>query len=719
MSKIFLEKKQIYTGIDVFRLVAAFLVIAIHTSPFSSDFGLVDFAFTRIVARVAVPFFFMTSGFFLVSRYSNGNKKLEIFLKRTGMIYLISIFLYIPLNIYTGYFTQKDFGYHLLSDIIFNGTFYHLWYLPAAMIGGTITWFCIKKMGFKLTFFICSLLYLIGLFGDSYYGISNQILPLKEFYNVWFQISDYTRNGVWFAPIFFTLGGVVASQSVSISLRHCLIGFVVSILLLFVEGFTLHAYKLQRHDSMYIFLIPCMYFLFLSLLHWRGKRRKYLRTYALLIYLLHPMVIVGVRLFAKILSVESNLLNYSLIYYLLVSAFSFVSAVCLILLYEFYSKKGLEKSGISNQNMNRSWIEINLENLLHNASALQELMPKGTKLMAVVKANAYGHGDYVISTCLNKAGVEAFAVASIEEGIKLREYGIYGEILILGFTNTNRAKELYHYNLTQTLIDENYAMELNKRGYKIKVHMAIDTGMHRLGIEWKDVTAIKNAFALKHLRMNGIFTHLCVADSQKAEDVIYTQLQIKRFYGVLSQLKSSGISIPKTHIQSSYGLLNYPNLNCDYVRAGIALYGVLSSQKDKTKSHLDLWPVLSIKSQIILIRTIHKGESVGYGRTFIAEKKSKIAIIPIGYADGIPRNLANAYVLVRGHRVPIAGRICMDQMALDITDFEEIEVKDEVTLLGKDQTKDDVPATFLSDVTGTISNELLSRLGSRLDVIAK
>ena len=176
---------------------------------------------------------------------------------------------------------------------------------------------------------------------------------------------------------------------------------------------------------------------------------------------------------------------------------------------------------------------------------------------------------------------------------------------------------------------------------------------------------------------------MCCSNSRLPDDVVFTRRQIDRFYRLIDALKNSGLYIPKLHIQSSYGLLNYPDLACDYIRVGIALYGVLSSPNDDTALKLDLRPVLSLKSQIILIRSVGKGDSVGYDRSFIAERDSRIAIIPIGYGDGFPRNLSdgNGRVLVRQHIVPIIGHICMDQLAVDITDVKNAAVGDIVTLI--------------------------------------
>lgn len=360
----------------------------------------------------------------------------------------------------------------------------------------------------------------------------------------------------------------------------------------------------------------------------------------------------------------------------------------------------------------RAYIEIDLNNLEHNVKTLKKAMPPKCRLMAVVKAQAYGHGAYEISTHLEKIGVGAFAVATIDEGISLRKYGIRGEILILGYTDPARAKDLKKYDLIQTLVDFAHASALNGQRIPIKAHIKVDTGMHRLGLASSDTAQAEQIFAMKYIKVCGIYTHLCCADSLLAEDVAFTKEQITKFYSFVGGLEASGISVPKLHIQSSYGLMNYPELACDYVRAGIALYGVLSTADRAVKQELDLRPVLSLKAKVILVRRIPEGDSVGYGRSYVADRDMKIALLPIGYGDGFPRNLSgkNAYVMIRQQAAPIIGLICMDLLMVNVTDIAEVAVGDIGTLLGEGELQ--TPAVAGS--ADSISNELLCRLGKRL-----
>ncbi len=711
-----MTKNESYSGIDYFRFIAALLIVAIHTSPLSSFSETGNFIFTRIVSRVAVPFFFMTSGFFLISRYTCNAEKLEAFIKKTTLIYGVAILLYIPINVYNGYFKMDNLLPNIIKDIVFDGTLYHLWYLPASIIGAAIAWYLVKKLNYPKALMVASVLYLIGLFGDSYYGITEKISCLNSLYTYIFQVTDYTRNGIFFAPIFFILGGFIADNRPQITFGKSFLGFAISLALMLGEAMILHHFDLQRHDSMYVFLLPCMYFLFIVILHFKGKRLVSLRTASLIIYIIHPMMIVVIRLFSKLLHIQKLFVENSIVHYFAVCLTSVVFSVVLTAMWNKYKPKKAKHTA----DTDRAYLEIDLNNLEHNVKVLKRAMLQKCELMAVVKAEAYGHGLYEIATHLNKIGVKAFAVATIDEGIKLRQYGVLGEILILGYTAPARAKELRKYDLTQTLIDYKYALLLDKQGYDVMTHIKVDTGMHRLGFDAKDIEKISAVFSMKHIKVSGIYTHLCAADSVDEKDIFFTNVQIESFYNLLNQLKEKGITIPKIHIQSSYGLLNYPELKCDYVRVGVSLYGVLSSPNDRTKLHLDLRPVLSLKSRVILLREIKKGESVGYSRSFVANRDSLIASLPVGYADGYPRNLScgKSYVLINGHQAPVVGKICMDQLAVDVTDIPNVKTGSIATLIGKDG-KEEITAPMVAESAESITNELLSRMGHRLNIIRR
>ena len=724
-------KKKVYTGIDDFRWIAAILIITIHTSPLASFWETGDFVLTRVIARVGVPFFLMTSGFFLISEYGDDAESLVKFLKKTAVIYGLAILLYLPVNVYNGYFSQKPFLPLFIKDLVFDGTMYHLWYLPASMIGAVIAWFLVKRTNFYQALVISGILYAIGLFGDSYYGLIEFVPGISSFYGLLFQIFDYTRNGFFLAPVFFVMGGMIGAKKTRFTKKEVLQGFLVSAVLMLAEAMILHYFRLQRHDSMYLFLLPVMFFLFQMILGWRGKYVTWLRSSALVVYIIHPMMIVAVRLLAKLTGTQKLLVENSLLHFLAILAASVIFSVAAVVIWQKFSSeifKKFRKSGISissSENLEisdktqRAWIEIDLKNLEHNVKELKKLMPQKCRMMAVIKAEAYGHGAPEVALALNGMGVFSFAAATIEEGIALRKKGVRGEILILGYTGPQRAKDLVHYDLTQTIVSYDHALEFSGSRNRIKAHIKIDTGMHRLGIDSSDFLSVKKLYSMKHLKICGMYTHLCCADSLKPQDAAFTDHQIGAFYQLVEQMKENKLPVPKLHIQSSYGLLNYPDLECDYVRIGIALYGVLSSEKQKTLRTPDLRPVLSLKARVILIRSVKKGETVGYGRDFTAERDSEIAILSIGYADGYPISLSNGrgFAVINGQQAPVAGRVCMDQLAVDITGLQGIQVGDIAELIGFEGKLE--IASGVADRAGTISNELLSRMGMRLPRVVR
>lgn len=371
-------------------------------------------------------------------------------------------------------------------------------------------------------------------------------------------------------------------------------------------------------------------------------------------------------------------------------------------------------------NTERTWKEINLNALKHNLDALKSIMPNNCKMMAILKANAYGHDIYETSKALQSYGVDAFAVATVDEGVLVRSFGIIGTILVLGYTCPSRASDLNKYSLSQCVFDKDYALALNSQEKNVSVHIAIDTGMHRLGIKFDDIDAIKTIYSLPFLSVDGVFSHLCVSDSSRQDDIEYTNRQISCFNRALSLISSEGLEVKSKHIQGSYGLLNYSELDCDYARIGISLYGVDSENGINKKIDLDLEPVLSLKTKVIQLRDLPCGEPVSYGRTFVTQRNSKIAVLPVGYADGYPRSLScgKGRVLVRGKFAPIVGRVCMDQLMIDVTDIDNVCVDDVVTLIGVDGDNK-ITAEEVAESAGTITNELLSCLGSRLTIITK
>lgn len=361
----------------------------------------------------------------------------------------------------------------------------------------------------------------------------------------------------------------------------------------------------------------------------------------------------------------------------------------------------------------RAWIEIDRENLVHNVRELKRLAGDGCALMPAVKANAYGHGDVLVSHILQDEGITNYCVASVDEAVRLRQSGIRGQILILGYTAADGFPELVAYGLTQTALDPGYARGLSRYG-GIRVHAGVDTGMHRLGIPYERTDQIEKLWDLAGLEVTGVFSHLCVSDGLSKEEEHYTKEQIRRFRLVTEHLRCRGIHGFQTHIQGSYGLLNYAEYSFDLARPGIALYGCLSSGTDKVRAEICLRPVLSLKARVASVKELPAGEAAGYGLTYRADSARKIAIVSIGYADGLPRCLSNkGHALVKGRKVPIIGRICMDQLTLDVTDVPGVKTGDEAVFIGR-SGKRTITAEETADTAGTITNEILSRLGGRL-----
>jgi len=362
----------------------------------------------------------------------------------------------------------------------------------------------------------------------------------------------------------------------------------------------------------------------------------------------------------------------------------------------------------------RAWAEIDLDALSYNVAELRSQLPQGCDLMAVVKADAYGHGAEMISERLSSEGVRTYAVATVGEGVTLRMSGLEGEILVLGYTHPHEVECLSSFKLSQLIIDGAYAKALNDTGHKIKVHIAIDTGMHRLGIQSSDIEEIESVYARENLTVEGVATHFASSDSLDADAVEFTNAQMERFLTVVGSLKKKGYDVGKLHTQASYGIYNHPEMQCDFARAGISLYGVMSHD-DATRIKPALRPVLSLRARIAQVRRIDAGETVSYSRTFATDKPIILATVSIGYADGIPRQMSGngGVCIVHRRKVPIIGRICMDMLMVDVTGIENVSAGDVATLIGKDGGEE-IRCEEVAAVSGTITNDILCRLGGRL-----
>lgn len=682
-------------ALDRFRLAAAALVVCIHAGPLSSVSAGWDFWLCRVLARVAVPFFLMVTGYFLArSEWKSTGR----FLKKTALTYLAAVALYLPLNLYNGGYGPLEWVQKLLAE----GTLYHLWYFPAVILGVFVAW-GLSRLGRPAALTIAALLYLVGLGGDSYYGLISSLPGPAAFYQGVFALFGYTRNGLFFAPLFLLLGALGRRWSKAASLA----GLGASLALMTAEGFLLRSLGWQRHDSMYLFLPLCMVFLFSLLLGQNAGEDKRARRVSLLLYLLHPWSIVLVRGGAKLVKLGSLLVENSVVHFFAVLALTLGMALALD------AVRPIRPSPTA-----RAWKEIDLDALRHNAGALQSRLSPGCGLMAVVKADGYGHGAAAVARSLQKSGVSAFAVATMSEGISLRKAGVRGTVLVLGYTPVEGVPLLRRWRLVQTVADEAHGAALNAAGKPLRVHIAVDTGMRRLGVPAEDIETLAQLNGMKNLKIEGMFSHLCVSDRLDREALDYTHAQLDRFYGAADALRKRGLDPGRLHIQASCGILNLPAQPCTYARAGIALYGV-GSESAAAALEAGLRPVLSLRANVACVRELSPGEGAGYGLAFRAERPTRLAVLSIGYADGLPRELAQngGRVLLHGQSCPMAGRMCMDQLFVDVTDVPGVRPGDAATLIGRDGALT-IRAEEVARRCGTITNELLSRLGPRLGRVA-
>ena len=355
-----------------------------------------------------------------------------------------------------------------------------------------------------------------------------------------------------------------------------------------------------------------------------------------------------------------------------------------------------------------TWTEVNLDAIAQNVRNIKKLIGEKKELMAVVKGNAYGHDILEVSSVVLKNGASRLAVARLEEGIFLRKAGIVIPILILGLTLKQQAELLVSYNITPTVCEYEMIEKLSESAIKedkvVKVHLKVDTGMRRIGIFSHDILRfIKRVGALKNVEIEGIFTHFSVADEK---DKTYTEKQFRKFMGVLTTLEKEGIRIPIKHVSNSATLLDLPHMWLDLVRPGISMYGLYpSTEVQKT---IKLIPAHSFKTRIVFLKELPMGESIGYGRTYTTnQRRTKVASLPLGYADGYNRLLSNQVeVLVRGRRFPIIGRICMDQTMIDVTNLPQVEIGDEVVLWGR-QGEEEITVEEIAEKIGTINYEIV------------
>ena len=363
----------------------------------------------------------------------------------------------------------------------------------------------------------------------------------------------------------------------------------------------------------------------------------------------------------------------------------------------------------------RTYAEIDLNKMQHNLRQVRAAIGPDCKLLFVLKADAYGHGSVQVSRVLEELGADYLAVSSLDEAMELRAGGIHMPILILGHTPPERVEELLRYHITQTVTCEakalEYSAEAVRCGGTLKVHIKVDTGMSRLGFLVREghfdtgVESIAAACALPGLEAEGIFTHFAVSDEDDRDSEAYTRAQFDVFTRVLDALAAGGRTFAIRHCANSGALARYPEMYLDMVRPGIALYGVGADAQ-----RLDLRPVMSLKSSVSTIKTFDPGTDISYGRTFRTQGRTRIGVLPIGYADGFFRGLSNRMsVVIAQGPAPQRGRICMDMSMIDLTDLPDVKVGDEVEIFGPDNSVND-----MAEQAGTIPYELTCAVSKRV-----
>jgi len=365
-----------------------------------------------------------------------------------------------------------------------------------------------------------------------------------------------------------------------------------------------------------------------------------------------------------------------------------------------------------------AWTEVNLKAIAHNIRELRRMTNPKACFMAVVKANAYGHGIIEVARESLENGAEALGVANIEEGIQIRKAGFDAPVLIFGYTPPMHVKKLIEFNLTQTVcsyeISEKLSKAAAKYGKKIKVHIKVDTGMGRLGLLWaiKDnsVSEILSISRLPMLELEGIYTHFATADES---DRSYADKQFAIFTDFLNELRIAGLEIPVTHAANSAAIINMPETHLDMVRAGISIYGLYTSE-EVDRSIIKLKPAMELKTKIIHLKKVPAGFKVSYGITYETEKPTTIATVSIGYADGLNRLLSsNGRMLVCGQKAPIVGRVCMDLTMLDVGEIPEVAMEKEVVIFGK-QGDSSITVDEIASTINTINYEIVSTIMDRV-----
>lgn len=366
----------------------------------------------------------------------------------------------------------------------------------------------------------------------------------------------------------------------------------------------------------------------------------------------------------------------------------------------------------------RGYVEVNLNNIVENLQNMKKNIAVDTKIIAVIKTDGYGHGGIPIARHIERLDfLFGFAVATAEEAFELREAGVTKPILVLSYTFPYAYERLITEEIRITVFRKDTLTDLNiaseKAGKPALVHIKVDTGMGRIGIQPNDdgEAFVKNALETKGVIVEGIYTHFACADEK---DLTSAKEQINKFDNFTRIVEEKfKYKIPIHHSSNSAGILALPEANMNIVRAGITMYGLLPSS-EMAQNKIELKPALSLHSHIVYIKEICKGQTVSYGSKFVADKSTKVATVPLGYGDGYPRSLSSkGYVLINGKKAPILGRVCMDQFMVDVTEIEEAQEGDLVTLIGKNGNEV-ITANELGELSGRFNYELVCDLNQRL-----
>ena len=374
----------------------------------------------------------------------------------------------------------------------------------------------------------------------------------------------------------------------------------------------------------------------------------------------------------------------------------------------------------------RVYAKIDLEAVKYNLESMRKNIPDGTKIMAVIKTDAYGHGAVRIAQMLEEVPfIWGYATATAEEAFELREAGAKKPILILGYTFPYAYERMLTEGIRPTVFRMDMAKELSQCGERLlesgritelpEIHIAVDTGMSRIGItpDEKGVDFVQEVMYLKGIHVEGIFTHFARADEA---DLTNAREREKVFADFVRDVQErTGRRIPIRHCANSASIISVPESSMDMVRAGVTMYGMWPSE-DVPRDIIDLKPTMELISHTVMIKEVPAGTPVSYGGTFVTDKTTKIATIPVGYGDGYPRSLSGkGYVLIKGHHAPILGRVCMDQFMVDVTDIPDVREGDEVVLMGKDKTSgEEITAEFLGDLSGRFNYELTCDISKRV-----